>query len=90
VGTRVATGQLNEGPDDLPIETLDLRVRTYNCLKRSDLHTVGQILALERTALLSVRHFTRREYEDLRDQSIHHGVMGPDAPRGPFIGGDAG
>lgn len=30
-------------PDSLSIETLDLSVRAYNCLKRADIDTVGQI-----------------------------------------------
>ncbi len=38
--------------DDAPIERLDLAVRTYNCLKRSNINSVGQLLALHKTELL--------------------------------------
>lgn len=31
---------------DTAIEQLDLTVRTYNCLKRAGLHTIGQVLEL--------------------------------------------
>lgn len=78
----VATS-LEEG-DNTPIEGLDLRVRTYNCLKRSSIHTVGQLLALSKAQLLAIRNFGPQDYEEVREQLIARGFMDPDHPGGPF------
>ncbi len=80
--TYIATS-LSEG-DDILIEELDLAVRTYNCLKRSNIHTVGQLLALNKEKLLGIRNFGPQDYEEARERLITHGFMNPDQPRGPF------
>ncbi len=53
-----------------PIEELQLSVRAYNCLRRSGLMTIGQVL--ERTAeeLLALRNFGHKSYDELRDRLI--------------------
>ena len=71
---------------DTPIEDLNLSVRTYNCLKRSNITKVGQILAMDEKDLLSVRNFGRKSYDELRDQLIKHGFMSAAQPIGPFTG----
>ena len=51
--------QHNITPDDvyaIPIEELDLRVRTYNCLKRSGINKVGQLLSRRREEILAIRN----------------------------------
>ena len=42
---------------DTPIEDLDLSVRAYNCLKRSNITKVGQVLSMNEEDLLGVRNF---------------------------------
>jgi DNA-directed RNA polymerase subunit alpha len=64
---------------DTPIEDLDLSVRAYNCLKRSGLMTVGQVLAKNEDELLSLRNFGRKSYDELRDKLIERGYLPPDA-----------
>jgi DNA-directed RNA polymerase subunit alpha len=71
---------------DTPIEDLNLSVRTYNCLKRSNITKVGQILAMDEKDLLSVRNFGRKSYDELREQLIRHGFMTAAVPIGPFAG----
>ncbi len=41
----------------LPIEDLDLTVRSYNCLKREGIHTVGELVARSEADLLDIRNF---------------------------------
>jgi len=41
----------------LPIEDLDLTVRSYNCLKREGIHTVGELLSRSEADLLDIRNF---------------------------------
>jgi len=74
---------------DTPIEDLNLSVRTYNCLKRSNITKVGQILQMDEKDLLSVRNFGRKSYDELRAQLISHGFMTSANPLGPFAGTSA-
>ncbi len=49
-----------------PIEDLSLSVRAYNCLKRSGLMTVGQVLEKSEDELLTLRNFGRKSYDELK------------------------
>ncbi|NIU61615.1 MAG: DNA-directed RNA polymerase subunit alpha, partial [Pseudomonas stutzeri] len=51
-----------------PIEDLNLSVRAYNCLKRSGLMTVGQVLEKSEDELLALRNFGRKSYEELKSR----------------------
>lgn len=70
--------------DDTPIEALDLSVRSYNCLKRSRINTVRQLLSLQKQELLSLRNLTPKSYEEMREQLIVRGFMHPSRLIGPF------
>ena len=48
------------------IEDLSLSVRAYNCLKRSGLMTLGQVLEKTEDELLALRNFGRKSYEELK------------------------
>src|SRR5207237_3598348 len=58
-----------------PIEDLNLSVRAYNCLKRSGLMTVGQVLEKSEDELLSLRNFGRKSYDELRDKLVEMGFL---------------
>jgi DNA-directed RNA polymerase subunit alpha len=58
-----------------PIEDLALSVRAYNCLKRSGLMTVGQVLEKSEDELLALRNFGRKSYDELRDRLIELGYV---------------
>ena len=60
---------------DIPIEDLDLSVRAYNCLKRSGITKVGQVLEMTEEDLLAVRNFGRKSLEELRERLISRGFM---------------
>ncbi len=62
-----------------PIEDLNLSVRAYNCLKRSGLMTVGQVLEKSEDELLSLRNFGRKSYDELRDKLVEMGFLDPSA-----------
>lgn len=59
----------------IPIEDLSLSVRAYNCLKRSGLMTVGQVLEKSEDELLGLRNFGRKSYDELRDRLIEMGYV---------------
>ena len=60
-----------------PIEDLNLSVRAYNCLKRSGLMTVGQVLEKSEDELLSLRNFGRKSYDELKDRLIELNFLEP-------------
>jgi DNA-directed RNA polymerase subunit alpha len=62
-----------------PIEDLNLSVRAYNCLKRSGLMTVGQVLEKSEDELLSLRNFGRKSYDELRERLVELGFLDPSA-----------
>lgn len=73
-------GGLGAGPVpprifDMPIEQLELSQRTYNCLKRSQIMKVGQILQMTQDELLSLRNFGQKSLEELQDKLREHGVL---------------
>ena len=72
VGTSLPPDKYN-----MPIEDLNLSVRAYNCLKRSGLMTVGQVLEKSEDELLSLRNFGRKSYDELRDKLVELGLLAP-------------
>jgi DNA-directed RNA polymerase subunit alpha len=53
---------------DTPIETLELSVRAYNCLKRAGITRVGEILdklAKGQSELLAIRNFGQKSFDEL-------------------------
>ncbi len=85
IGQSALTGGTGAGmlmaPDryNTPIEDLQLSVRAYNCLKRSGLMTVGQVLEKSEDELLALRNFGRKSYDELRDRLIELGYVDGDA-----------
>lgn len=63
-----------------PIEQLSLSVRAYNCLKRSGLMTVGQVLEKSEDDLLALRNFGRKSYDELRAKLVQLGFLQPEPP----------
>ena len=62
-----------------PIEELSLSVRAYNCLKRSGLMTVGQVLEKSEDELLALRNFGRKSYDELRARLIELDYLQPES-----------
>lgn len=59
---------------EMPIEQLELSQRTYNCLKRSQITRVGQILEKTPDELLQLRNFGQKSLQELRDKLGQHGL----------------
>jgi DNA-directed RNA polymerase subunit alpha len=71
---------------DTPIEELDLSVRAYNCLKRSNITKVGQVLSMNEEDLLGVRNFGEKSLQELRERLLARNFL-PN-PRTSTIGAD--
>src|SRR5262249_15364386 len=70
---------LSQDRYNTPIEDLNLSVRAYNCLKRSGLMTVGQVLEKSEDELLALRSFGRKSYDELKDRLVEMGFIEPGA-----------
>ncbi len=71
---------------ETPIEELDLSVRAYNCLKRSNITKVGQVLSMNEDDLLGVRNFGEKSLQELREKLLQRSFL-PN-PRTSAIGAD--
>jgi DNA-directed RNA polymerase subunit alpha len=70
----LGTGAVSPRIYDMPIEQLELSSRTYNCLKRSQITKVGQILEMSENELLALRNFGHKSLTELRERLEALGV----------------
>jgi DNA-directed RNA polymerase subunit alpha len=66
---------------ETPIEELDLSVRAFNCLKRSGITKVGQVLTMTQEDLLAVRNFGEKSLNELKDTLVARNFL-------PDLGGN--
>lgn len=50
---------------DSKIETLDFSVRTYNCLKRAGINSIGDLIAHSETDMMKVRNLGKKSLEEV-------------------------
>jgi DNA-directed RNA polymerase subunit alpha len=50
----------------LPVEDLQLTVRSYNCLKREGIHTVGELISRSEQDLLDIRNFGAKSIDEVK------------------------
>ena len=58
----------------MPIESLDLTVRSYNCLKREGINNVSELVALSEHQLMNIRNFGQKSVDEVRDKLIEMGL----------------
>ena len=56
------------------IESLDLTVRSYNCLKREGINNVSELVALSEHQLMNIRNFGQKSVDEVRDKLIEMGL----------------
>jgi DNA-directed RNA polymerase subunit alpha len=66
----------------LPIEDLDLTVRSYNCLKREGIHTVGELVARSEADLMDIRNFGAKSIDEVKAKLVELGLSLKDSPPG--------
>jgi len=66
----------------LPIEDLDLTVRSYNCLKREGIHTVGELVSRSEADLLDIRNFGAKSIDEVKLKLVGMGLALKDSPPG--------
>lgn len=81
---------LGDGPADVavsadlaqPIEELELTVRSYNCLKREGIHSVGELVARSEADLMDIRNFGAKSIDEVKEKLYELGLSLKDSPAG--------
>jgi DNA-directed RNA polymerase subunit alpha len=60
-------GRIPDKRLDMPIEDLELGVRSYNCLKREGVETVRDLVAKSEQDLMGIPNFGRKSIEEVRE-----------------------
>ncbi|MGD7002705.1 DNA-directed RNA polymerase subunit alpha [Corynebacterium halotolerans] len=64
----------------LPIEELNFSVRSYNCLKRQEIHTVGELAECTESDLLDIRNFGQKSINEVKIKLAGLNLTLKDAP----------
>jgi DNA-directed RNA polymerase subunit alpha len=62
-----AQGPSADGMDDILIEELELGVRSYNCLKRAGVQTIGDLVQKSESELSAIPNFGRKSIEEVKE-----------------------
>jgi DNA-directed RNA polymerase subunit alpha len=65
-----------------PIEQLELSVRSYNCLKREGIHSLGELITRSEADLLDIRNFGQKSIDEVKDKLASMGLALKDSPPG--------
>jgi DNA-directed RNA polymerase subunit alpha len=66
----------------LPVEDLQLTVRSYNCLKREGIHTVGELISRSEQDLLDIRNFGAKSIDEVKAKLVEMGLNLKDSAPG--------
>ena len=56
---------VSENIKEQPIEDFDFSVRSYNCLKRAGINTIGDLLNKTNDEMLKLRNLGKKSYEEI-------------------------
>jgi DNA-directed RNA polymerase subunit alpha len=62
------------GMENFPIEELELGVRSYNCLKRVGIETIGDLVSKTETELAAIPNFGKKSIEEVQETLAAHGL----------------
>ena len=65
-----------------PIEEMDLTVRSYNCLKREGIHSIGELVGRSEADLLDIRNFGQKSIDEVKGKLAVMGLALKDSPPG--------
>jgi DNA-directed RNA polymerase subunit alpha len=68
-GDEIPVGELA-----LPIEELSLSVRSYNCLKREGVNTVGDLVQKTEAELMDIRNFGQKSIDEVKAKLVELGL----------------
>jgi DNA-directed RNA polymerase subunit alpha len=70
----LATAPAGGGMDDVLIEELELGVRSYNCLKREGIQTVGDLVGKTEAELLNIPNFGKKSIDEVEEKLSERGL----------------
>lgn len=53
--------------NNLPISTLNFSARTYNCLRRNHIDTIGELCALSDEKIMSFKHLGKKSFAEIKE-----------------------
>ncbi|MEX0620269.1 MAG: DNA-directed RNA polymerase subunit alpha [Solirubrobacterales bacterium] len=59
------TGDMTGGDNEILIDELELSVRSFNCLKRADIQTIGQLLQRSESELGAIPNFGQKSIDEV-------------------------
>ena len=62
------------GMENFPIEELELGVRSYNCLKRVGIETIGDLVMKTENELAAIPNFGKKSIEEVKETLQAHGL----------------
>ncbi len=65
---------LAHGMENFPIEELELGVRSYNCLKRVGIETIGDLVTKSENELAAIPNFGKKSIEEVKETLGTHGL----------------
>ena len=65
---------LAHGMENFPIEELELGVRSYNCLKRVGIETIGDLVMKSENELAAIPNFGKKSIEEVKETLSTHGL----------------
>jgi DNA-directed RNA polymerase subunit alpha len=66
---------LAHGMENFPIEELELGVRSYNCLKRVGIETIGDLVMKTENELAAIPNFGKKSIEEVKETLSQHGLI---------------
>jgi DNA-directed RNA polymerase subunit alpha len=73
-GAAGAEPALAHGMENFPIEELELGVRSYNCLKRVGIETIGDLVVKTENELAAIPNFGKKSIEEVKETLATHGL----------------
>lgn len=65
---------------DIAIEDVDFTVRTYNCLKRASINTLGDLAGRTEEEMMRVRNLGKKSLEEVQQKLAEHNLKLEDSP----------
>jgi DNA-directed RNA polymerase subunit alpha len=59
---------------DVPVETLNLSVRSFNCLKRAGISKVSELLDLTEDEIMKMRNFGKKSLDEIKQVLSERGL----------------
>lgn len=59
---------------EMPIEDLDITVRTFNALNRADIHTVGDLINKTENDMIKIRNLSKNSLDEVVQKLALHGL----------------